>query len=67
MVPSGAPTKVSYKQLNFIDGKSRYGGLGTQKAGDNVNNIVLKQSSAMMYVIEQAIDRAMIALDGTLR
>ena len=66
MVPSGASTG-EHEAVELRDGdKSRYGGLGTQKAVDNVNNIIAEAHHRIsMYVINKAIDRAMIALDGT--
>ena len=58
---------VSYTHLvELRDGdKSRYGGLGTQKAVDNVNNIIAEAIIGYEVTDQQAIDRAMIALDGT--
>ena len=61
MVPSGASTG-EHEAVELRDGdKSRYGGLGTQKAVDNVNNII---AEAIIDDVrdQQAIDRAMIAL-----
>ena len=55
-----------HEAVELRDGdKSRYGGLGTQKVADNVNNII--HEAIIGYdVDQQAIDRAMIAFDGTL-
>ncbi len=65
MVPSGASTG-EHEAVELRDGdKSRYGGLGTQ-AVDNVNNLrSLKAIIGYDVRDQQAIDRAMIALDGT--
>ena len=65
MVPSGASTG-EHEAVELRDGdKSRYGGLGTQKAVDNVNNINAEAIIGYDVRDQQAIDRAMIALDGT--
>ena len=65
MVPSGASTG-EHEAVELRDGdKSRYGGLGTQKAVDNVNNIIAEAIIGFDVRDQQAIDRAMIALDGT--
>ena len=48
MVPSGASTG-EHEAVELRDGdKSRYGGLGTQKAVDNVNNIIADAQSNPM-------------------
>lgn len=66
MVPSGASTG-EHEAVELRDGdKSRYLGLGTQKAVDNVNNIIAEAIIGYDVRDQQAIDRAMIALDGTL-
>lgn len=65
MVPSGASTgEHEAVELRDCD-KSRYLGLGTQKAVDNVNNIIAEAIIGYDVRDQQAIDRAMIALDGT--
>ncbi|MGT2929637.1 surface-displayed alpha-enolase [Streptococcus dentasini] len=65
MVPSGASTG-EHEAVELRDGdKSRYSGLGTQKAVDNVNNIIAEAIIGYDVRDQQAIDRAMIALDGT--
>ena len=65
MVPSGASTG-EHEAVQLRDGdKSRYGGLGTQKAVDNVNNIIAEALIGYDVRDQQAIDKAMIALDGT--
>ncbi|WP_339006960.1 surface-displayed alpha-enolase [Lactococcus formosensis] len=65
MVPSGASTG-KHEAVELRDGdKSRYLGLGTQKAVDNVNNVIAEAIIGYEVTEQQAIDRAMIALDGT--
>ncbi|HFI0004291.1 TPA: surface-displayed alpha-enolase [Streptococcus suis] len=65
MVPSGASTG-EHEAVELRDGdKSRYLGLGTQKAVDNVNNVIADAIINFDVCDQQAIDRAMIALDGT--
>ncbi|CYX87937.1 surface-displayed alpha-enolase [Streptococcus suis] len=65
MVPSGASTG-EHEAVELRDGdKSRYLGLGTQKAVDNVNNVIADAIIGFDVRDQQAIDRAMIALDGT--
>jgi len=56
-VPSGASTGVHEE--------SRYLGKGVLKAVDNVNNILAPELEGMDALDQVAIDRAMIALDGT--
>lgn len=64
-VPSGASTG-KHEALELRDGeKNYYLGKGIQKAVNNVNT-VLKQELNGMYIFDQgAIDKKMIALDGT--
>ena len=65
MVPSGASTG-EHEAVELRDGdKARYGGLGTQKAVDNVNNVIAEHIIGFDVRDQQGIDRAMIALDGT--
>ena len=65
MVPSGASTG-EHEAVELRDGdKSRYLGLGTQKAVDNVNNIIAEAIIGFDVTQQQALDRAMIELDGT--
>lgn len=65
MVPSGASTG-EHEAVELRDGdKSRYNGLGTEKAVDNVNNIIAEAIIGYDVRDQQAIDRAMSALDGT--
>ncbi|MEA4860200.1 MAG: phosphopyruvate hydratase [Sphaerochaeta sp.] len=64
-VPSGASTGI-HEAVELRDGdKSRYLGKGVLKAVDNVNNIIAPELEGMDALDQVAIDRAMIALDGT--
>ena len=64
-VPSGASTG-SFEAVELRDGdKSRYLGKGTQKAVDNVNDIIAPEIEGMNALDQVEIDEAMIALDGT--
>ena len=65
MVPSGASTG-EHEAVELRDGdKSRYGGLGTQKAVDNVNNIIAPALKGFCVTEQRAIDYKMLELDGT--
>ncbi len=64
-VPSGASTGV-HEAVELRDNdKSRFGGKGTLKAVDNVNNIIAPALEGLDALDQVAIDRTMIALDGT--
>lgn len=64
-VPSGASTGV-HEAVELRDGdKNRYMGKGVLKAVDNVNDIIAPELEGMDALDQVAIDRAMIALDGT--
>lgn len=64
-VPSGASTGI-HEALEMRDGdKSRYGGKGTLKAVDNVNNAIADLLVGWDAVEQKAIDYAMLELDGT--
>ena len=64
-VPSGASTGA-FEAVELRDGdKSRYLGKGTQKAVDNVNDIIAPEIEGMNALDQVEIDEAMIALDGT--
>ncbi|RFU95802.1 phosphopyruvate hydratase [Sphaerochaeta halotolerans] len=64
-VPSGASTGV-HEAVELRDGdKNRYLGKGVLKAVDNVNSIIASELEGMDSLDQIAIDRAMIALDGT--
>ena len=64
-VPSGASTG-SYEALELRDGdSSRFGGMGVLKAIENVNNVIASRLVGMSALDQQAIDSAMIEVDGT--
>jgi enolase len=64
-VPSGASTGEN-EALELRDGdKKRYLGKGVLKAVDNVNKIIAKEIIGMNALDQVAIDKKMLALDGT--
>ncbi|MDH5778500.1 MAG: phosphopyruvate hydratase, partial [Gammaproteobacteria bacterium] len=64
-VPSGASTGAR-EAIELRDGdKSRFGGKGVTKAVGHVNNEIAKALTGMDASDQQAIDDAMIKLDGT--
>jgi enolase len=64
-VPSGASTGEN-EALELRDGdKKRYLGKGVLKAVDNVNKIIAKEVIGMNALDQVAIDKKMLALDGT--
>src|SRR5436305_10052402 len=64
-VPSGASTGT-HEALELRDGdKRRYGGKGVTKAVDAVNGEIFDALSGMDALEQEAIDRTMLALDGT--
>lgn len=64
-VPSGASTGI-YEALELRDGdKKRYLGKGTLKAVANVNDILAKELKGMDATNPDAIDEAMLKIDGT--
>ncbi|KRN88304.1 phosphopyruvate hydratase [Ligilactobacillus ceti] len=65
IVPSGASTG-EHEAVELRDGdKSRYLGKGVTKAVDNVNTVIAKNIIGMEVTDQVAIDKEMIALDGT--
>lgn len=65
IVPSGASTGV-HEAVELRDGdKNRYLGKGTQKAVDNVNNVIAEAIIGMEVTSQREIDYKMIELDGT--
>ena len=63
--PSGASTG-EFEALELRDGdKSRYLGKGVQKAVENINTTINKVLASMDASDIYAIDKAMIAADGT--
>ena len=63
-VPSGASTGI-YEACELRDGEGRYGGKGVLKAVASVNSDLNHELGGMEALDQGAIDRAMIALDGT--
>ncbi len=64
-VPSGASTgENEANELRDGDAK-RYGGKGVRKAVQNVERLIAPELQGMICTEQMAIDRAMIALDGT--
>ena len=64
-VPSGASTGI-FEACELRDGdKDRYMGKGVLKAVDAVNGEIAEEIIGMNALDQQAIDKAMIALDGT--
>ncbi len=65
MVPSGASTGV-HEAVELRDGdKSRYLGKGTQKAVDNVNEIIADEIIGWDVFDQVGLDEMLIELDGT--
>jgi enolase len=64
-VPSGASTG-QHEAVELRDGdKSRFGGKGVLKAVANVNNEIAKAVKGLSATDQAALDRKLIALDGT--
>lgn len=63
-VPSGASTGA-FEAVELRDGGERYNGVGVQKAVANVNEIIADEIIGMNALDQVAVDKAMIALDGT--
>jgi len=64
-VPSGASTGSS-EMLELRDGDSRrYRGLGCRKAVANINEILHTALAGRAFADQQAVDRALLELDGT--
>lgn len=64
IVPSGASTG-SREALELRDNESRYMGLGVLKAVSHVNNELKNLVIGMDSLDQEALDKAMIKLDGT--
>ncbi len=64
MVPSGASTG-KHEALELRDGGKRYHGRGVLKAVNNVNKTIAKKIVGMSCEDQEAIDEAMLKLDGT--
>jgi enolase len=64
-VPSGASTG-SREAVELRDGDAaRYGGKGALRAVENVTDVIANEITGMEVTDQAAIDRLMIALDGT--
>ncbi len=63
-VPSGASTG-EHEALELRDHQKRYGGKGVRKAVENVNRTIAPKLKGRDARQQEAIDRFMIALDGT--
>ena len=64
-VPSGA-SKGAYEALELRDGDPRrFGGKGVLKAVDHVDNLIAPAVRGMSALDQEAVDEAMIELDGT--
>ena len=63
-VPSGASTGA-YEAVELRDGGDRYMGKGVLKAVGNVNDVLAPAVMGMDVTQQQAIDRAMLDVDGT--
>lgn len=64
-VPSGASTGIHEALELRDDDKSRYGGKGTLKAVDHVNNEIAEAVIGMDALEQGVVDQAMLVLDGT--
>ena len=63
-VPSGASTG-EHEAVELRDGGEKYMGKGVGKAVENVNTVISDEILGMSVFEQQAIDQAMIDLDGT--
>lgn len=67
MVPSGASTGER-EATELRDGDpARFGGKGVRKAVENVNGIIALALTGKEFLGQNALDQALITLDGTLR
>ncbi|MGQ9735769.1 MAG: phosphopyruvate hydratase [Thermaceae bacterium] len=64
MVPSGASTGT-HEALELRDGGSRYLGKGVRRAVESVNERIAPELIGMDALDQEAVDRAMLELDGT--
>lgn len=63
-VPSGASTG-QYEAVELRDKNSRYGGLGVERAVDNVNAIIAPAIIGMNVFAQAELDRVLVNIDGT--
>jgi enolase len=64
LVPSGASTGA-LEAIELRDGGDRYGGKGVLRAVENVNGTIADALIGMDAIEQEAVDRAMLDLDGT--
>lgn len=64
IAPAGA-SRGTHEAIELRDGGTRYGGLGVDRAVANVNGEVAKRLRGMDAKDQEALDGALIALDGT--
>ncbi len=64
IAPAGASTG-SYEAVELRDGGSAFGGFGVSKALDNIQREIAPALVGLDAMDQQAIDRLLIALDGT--
>ena len=64
-VPSGASTGIHEAVELRDEDKTRFGGKGVLKAVENVNTVIADAIIGMEAEDQNAVDEAMIALDGT--
>jgi len=62
--PSGSSTG-QYEAHELYDGGSRFGGFGARQAARNISTEIADRLRGMDVTDQEAIDRAMIELDGT--
>jgi enolase 1/2/3 len=64
IAPAGA-SRGSHEAIDLRDGGERFGGLGVDRAVANVNGEIAARLRGMDARDQQAVDREMVALDGT--
>jgi len=63
-VPSGASTGA-YEAVELRDGGKRFGGMGVQKAVDNINTVIADKLIGMNVLNQCEIDAVLLRLDAT--
>lgn len=63
-VPSGT-SAGKYEAYELFDGGNRYGGFGTQKAAENISDIISECLKGMDITKQEEIDNKMCEIDGT--
>jgi enolase len=64
IAPAGA-SRGTHEAIDLRDGGKRHGGLGVDRAVANVNGEIAKRLRGMDAKDQEALDRALAALDGT--